>query len=142
MYKKICLKMIDHGSRSTWVPGTSRSRLRAQKYDPPPNKTDLPYNFCFINFLLSLTVEAEDALQTLFRAPDPWFRVKARFRRSRPDQVDYSKGVLQLLYNKICLKTIDHGSRRTWGPRPSRSRLRAKKYDLPPLKQTFPTTFV
>ncbi len=27
----------------------------------------------------SLTVEAVDSLQTLFRAPDPWFRVKARF---------------------------------------------------------------
>jgi hypothetical protein len=36
---------------------------------PPPTKTDLPYNFCFINFFPSLTVEAVDALQTLFRAP-------------------------------------------------------------------------
>ncbi len=34
-----------------------------------PTKTDLPYNFCFINFLPSLTVEAVDALQTLFRVP-------------------------------------------------------------------------
>ncbi len=42
--------------------------LRALKYDPPP-KTDLPYNFCFINFLPSLMVAAVDALQTLFRAP-------------------------------------------------------------------------
>ncbi len=30
----------------------------------PPTKTDLPYNFCFINVLPSLTVEAVDALQT------------------------------------------------------------------------------
>ena len=37
----------------------------------PPTKTDLPYNFCFIKFLLSLTVEAVDFLQTLFRAPRP-----------------------------------------------------------------------
>ena len=29
----------------------------------------LPYNFCLINFLHSLTVEAVDAPQTLFRAP-------------------------------------------------------------------------
>ncbi len=38
------------------------------------NKTDLPYNFCFIKFFPSLTVEAVDALQalqTLFRAPRP-----------------------------------------------------------------------
>jgi hypothetical protein len=61
--------MIDHGSRSTWGPRPSRSRLRAQKYDPPPTKTDLPYNFCFIKNFPSLTVVAVDALQTLFRAP-------------------------------------------------------------------------
>jgi hypothetical protein len=60
--------MIDHGSRSTWGPGPSRSGLQAQKYDPP-TKTDLPYNFCFIKFLPSLTVEAVDAPQNLFRAP-------------------------------------------------------------------------
>ena len=29
-------------------------------------KTDLPYNFCFIKFLASLTVEAVDAPHTLF----------------------------------------------------------------------------
>ncbi len=29
----------------------------------------LPYNFCLINILPSLTVEAVDAPQTLFRAP-------------------------------------------------------------------------
>ena len=66
-------------------------------------------------------------------SPDPWFRVKARFRRSRPDQGDYCEGVLHILYNKICLKIIDHGSRSTWGPGPSRSGLRSAptKTDLP-----------
>jgi hypothetical protein len=34
-----------------------------------PTKTDLPYNFCIIKFLPSLTVEAVDAPQTLFRGP-------------------------------------------------------------------------
>jgi hypothetical protein len=87
-------------------------------------------------------VEAVDSLQTLFRAPNPWFRVKARSRWSRPDQVDYWKKVLHLLYNKICLKMIDHGSKSTWGPGPSGSRFWAQKYDLPQLKQTFPSTFV
>jgi hypothetical protein len=61
--------MIDHGSRSTWGPGPSGSGFRAQKYDPPPTKSHLPYNFCFINFFPSVTVAAVDALQTLFRAP-------------------------------------------------------------------------
>jgi len=134
--------MIDLGSRSTWGPGPSRSVLRGQKYDPPPTKTYLPYNFCFIKFLPSLTVEAVDTLQTLFRAPDPWFRVKGRCRRSRPDQIDYWEGVLHILYIKSCLKMIDHGSRSTWGPGPSGSGFRAQKYDPPPLNYTFPTTFV
>ena len=56
--------------------------------------------------------------------PDPWFRVKARSRRSRPDQVDYWEGVLHILYIKSCLKMIDHGSRSTWGPGPSGSGFR------------------
>ena len=107
-----------------------------------PPKSHLPYNFCFINFFPSVTVAAVDSLQTLFRAPDPWFRVKARSRRSRPDQVDYWEGVLHILYIKSCLKMIDHGSRSTWGPGPSGSGFRAQKYDPPPLNHTFPTTFV
>ncbi len=53
-----------------------------------------------------------------------------------------SPKVLHLLFNKLCLKMTDHGSRSTRGPGPSRSRLRAQKYALLPLKQTFPTTFV
>ena len=53
-----------------------------------------------------------------------------------------SPKVLHLLFNKLCLKMIDHGSRSTWGPGPSRSRLGSQKYDQPPLKQSFPTTFV
>ena len=53
-----------------------------------------------------------------------------------------SRKVLHLLFNKLCLKMTDHGSRSTWGPGPSRSRLRAQKYALLPLKQIFPTTFV
>jgi hypothetical protein len=142
VYIKICLKMIDHDSRSIWGPGPSRSGLRDKKYDPPPTKTVLPYNSCFIKFLPSCTVEAVDALQTLFRTPGPWFKVRARSRRSRPDQVDYWEGALQLLCNKLYLKMIDHGSRSTWGPGPSRSGLWAPKYFPPPLKRSFPTTFV
>jgi hypothetical protein len=34
-----------------------------------PNKTGMPYNFCFIKFLPSLTVEAAEAGHTLFIAP-------------------------------------------------------------------------
>ena len=72
---------------------------------------------------------------------DPWFRVRARSRRSRPGQVDYWDGALQLLCNKLCLKMIDHGSRSTWGPGPSRSRLGSQKYDPPPTKTVLPYNF-
>jgi hypothetical protein len=34
-----------------------------------PTKTGMPFNFCFIKFLPSLTVEAAEAGQTLFIAP-------------------------------------------------------------------------
>jgi hypothetical protein len=104
-------------------------------------KSDLPYNFCIIKILPSLTVEAVDALQTLFWAPNPWFRVKARSRRPRPDQGDYWEGVLHLLFNKICLKMIDHCSRSTWGPGPSRSGLWAQKIWSAPTKTDLPYNF-
>jgi hypothetical protein len=106
-----------------------------------PTKTDLPYNFCFIKFSPSGTVEAVDALQTLFRAPDPWFWVRARSKRSRPVKVYYWEGALKFWFNKLCQKMIDHGSRSTRGPGPSRSGLWAQKHDLPTLKQDCPSTF-
>ncbi len=53
-----------------------------------------------------------------------------------------SPKVLHLLFNKLCQKMIDHGSRSTRGPSPSRSRLGLQKYDPPQLKWSFPTTFV
>jgi hypothetical protein len=77
-------------------------------------------------------VGAADAPQILFRAPDPWFRVRARSRRYGPNRVDYWEGALQLLFNKLCLKMIDHGSRSTWGLGPFRSGLRGQKCYLPP----------
>ncbi len=71
---------------------------------------------------------------------DPWCRVRARSRRSRPDQVDYWEGGLQLLFIKLCLKMIDHGSSSTWGPGPSRSGLWAQKY-YSPTKMVLPYNF-
>jgi hypothetical protein len=100
LFNKLCLKMIDHGSRSTWGPGPSRSRLWAQKYDRP-TKMVLPYNICFIKFLLSLTVEAVDAPQTLFRAPltrGLGYRVKTMLRTFPP-----SKCIPMPNFTKICL---------------------------------------
>ena len=55
-----------------------------------PTKTDHPYNFCFLKFVPSFTVEAVDALQNLFRPPpDSWLRVMARSRRSITAKVCY-----------------------------------------------------
>jgi hypothetical protein len=72
----------------------------------------------------------------------PGVRAKGYVEGSTHEPLCYWEGALQLLCNKLCLKVLDHGSISTWGPRPSTSRLRAQKYDPPPLKQTFPTTSV
>jgi hypothetical protein len=123
-------------------PRSFQIRITGPKICSAPTKRDLPYNFCFIKFSPSGTVEAVDAVQTLFRAPDPWFWARARSRRSRPDKVYYWEGALKFWFNKLCQKTIDHGSRSTRGPGPSRSGLWAqKKHDLPALKKDCPTTF-
>jgi len=42
--------MIYHGSRSTWVPGPSGSRLRIRKCDLPPLKQGRPTTFVLKNF--------------------------------------------------------------------------------------------
>jgi hypothetical protein len=85
-------------------------------------------------------VEAAEPPQPNFGPHYPWFRVIDRSRRSRHDQVDYWEGSLQLLYHKFSLTMIDHGSRRTLGPGPSRFRLQIQKHDPLPLKQDCPTT--
>jgi hypothetical protein len=61
-------KMIDHGSRSTWGQGPTRSRLRTQKWDLPPRKK--------VHFIIWLIifyqVQAAEPLQPHL-APPPWF---------------------------------------------------------------------
>jgi hypothetical protein len=104
--------------------------------------TGVCYMLSFIMFSPKHTVEAAEPPQSYFGPHYSWFCVRARSRKSRHDQVDFWEGTLQLNYNKLSLTMIDHGSRRTWGPGPSRSRLQTQKHDLPTLKQTFPTTFV
>jgi hypothetical protein len=44
-HNKLSLKMIDHGFRSTWGPGPSRSQLQTQKHDLPPLKQTFPTIF-------------------------------------------------------------------------------------------------
>ncbi len=53
------------------LPRSFRIRISGPKIWSAPTKTDLPYNFCFINNFPSLMVAAVDTLQTLFRAPWP-----------------------------------------------------------------------
>ena len=115
------------------VSNTSRSTRRCPGSNVSP---------CMANSFLKGLLLNQPPHRPCLGPPDPWFRVKARSRRSRPDQVDYWEGVLHILYIKSCRKMIDHGSRSTWGPGPSGSGFRAQKYDPPPLNHTFPTTFV
>ena len=123
------------GPRSFWI------HITGQKINSNKN-TVVFYILSFIMFSPKHTVEAAEPPQSYFGPHYPWFCVRAMSRKSRHDQVDFWEGTLQLYYNKLSLKMIDHGSRSTWGSGPSRSRLQAQKYDLPPLKQTFRTTFV
>jgi hypothetical protein len=108
----------------------------------PPLKQSWPTTFVSLSFCQVEQLRLYMHSRPFLGPPHPWFRVMARSRRSILAKDYYWKGVLHLLYHKIFLKMIDHGSRSTWGPGPSRSRLQDQKYDLPPLKQTFPTTFV
>jgi hypothetical protein len=88
------------------------------------------YYFCFIKFLPSCMLEGADPPWPHIGHPDPRFRVGAKTMRLGPDLVNYWEGALQLLFFKLCLKMIDHGSRSTWGPGPSRSRLQLLQCDI------------
>ncbi len=137
----IMRKIMDHSSRSTMGRGPSRSRFWVWKF-VMPTKSWMHYKIHFVNFLPSCTVEAVEPPWPHFGSPGPGFRVRSKARRLRPDQVNYWEGALQLLFYKLCLKMIDHGSRSTLGPGPSRSRLGIWKWVLHPLKWGCPTTFV
>ncbi len=115
---------------------------RLKKVFHSNKNTGVCYILSFIVFSPKYTFDAAEPPQSYFWAHYPWFCVRARSRKSRHNQVDFWDSTLQLYYNKLSLKMIDHGSRSTWGPGSSRSRLQTQKHDLPSLKQTFPTTFV
>ena len=65
LFNKLCLKMIDHGSRSTWAQVLPDPDERPKNMIRP-TKMVLPYNFCLIKFLPNLTGEAVDAPHTMF----------------------------------------------------------------------------
>ncbi len=85
----------------------------------------LPCNFCFINFLCSLMVEAVDGPQTLFRAPltlgvgvqgrnhaKNLFAIKiysyAKFHQDRSDSLDfYEVRIYIYIYIYIVLYILD-----------------------------------
>ncbi len=50
-------------------PWSFQIQMMVPKISSARTKKDLPYNFCFMKFLHSITVEATDFLKTLFRAP-------------------------------------------------------------------------
>jgi hypothetical protein len=62
-----------------------------------PTKTLVGNIFGFIKFSPKHTVEAAEPPKSHFGPHYPWFRFRARSRRSRPDQVAYWEGALQLL---------------------------------------------
>ena len=54
----------------------------------------------------------------------------------------YEEHIIQIWYHELPFIVSDHGSRRTWGPGPSRSGFGVQKGDPPPLNQGCPVTFV
>ncbi len=88
--------MFDYGSRSTWGDVLLDPDYMLNMCFTP-TKTLVCYIFGFIMFSPKHTVEAAEPPQSHFGPDYPWFRVGARSRRSRPDQVDYWEGALQLL---------------------------------------------
>ena len=132
--------MFNHGSRSTWAPGPSGSRLQAKKCVTLQQK-----HWCVLHlkfYYVFTKTHGCRATPSHFGPHYPWFCVRAKSRKLRHDLVDLWEGTLQLYYNKLSQKMIGRGSRSTWVPGPSRSRLQSQKHDLPPLKQDWPTTFV
>jgi hypothetical protein len=93
-------------------------------------KSRMLYNFCFVKFLPSFMLEAVKPPYPILGPPEPRFRVRSKARRLRPDLGNYWEGALQILFYKLYLKMIDHSSRSTWGPGPSRSRLWIQKCDF------------
>jgi hypothetical protein len=129
--------MIDHSSRSTWGPGPSRSRFWVQKCVMPLLNHGWSITFVLLFCKVFAKLHAWDVRATLtpFWVPWPGLRVRSKAWRLTTDQVDFWVGALQLLFYKLCLKMIDHSSRNTWGPGPSRYRLGTQKCDLPPQKR-------
>jgi hypothetical protein len=134
--------MIDHSSKKYMGPMSFLVQILGPKMCYAPTKSWMLCNFCFEKFLPSFMLEAVEPPDPILVPLDPGFRVWSKAKRLRPNQVNYWEGALQLLFYKLCLKMIYHGSRSTWGPGPSRSRLQIQKCDLPPLKLGRPTTFV
>ncbi len=128
------MKLIDHDSRKDLLDVDDRSKNTIS-----PNEI---FNFCFINFLLSHTIEAADPPQPHFGPLDPRVRVKSMSGRLKPDRVDYWEGALQHLFYKLCLKMIAHTSRSTRGLGSSRSRFWVQRCFRPLLNNGSSITFV
>jgi hypothetical protein len=105
--------------------GERQQGRRALKY-VRLNQDICNFTSCHVSFTL-LTRNSVEGLR-LQSSPDPILGPLATGKGkgvgvgSKPDALHYWKGALQLLFYKLYLKMIDHGSRSTWDPGPSRSR--------------------
>jgi len=105
LFYKLCMKMIDHSSRSTLDPGPSRSRFWVRKF-VMPSKSLMLHNFCFVIFCQVAHLRLQNHPDPILSPPDPGFRVRSKARRLRPDHVTYWEGSLQLLFYKLCQKMV------------------------------------
>ena len=85
--------MFNHGSRSTWGPGPSGSRLQAKKCVTLQQK-----HWCVLHlkfYYVFTKTHGCRATPSHFGPHYPWFCVRAKSRKLRRDQVDLWEGTLQ-----------------------------------------------
>ncbi len=111
-----------YGSRNTWSPSPSAPGWWVQKCDLPLIKMRCSSTFVLYIFAKLLSWSCRATTTPFWPTPDTHIRLKAQFRRLKPDQVDYWEGALQHLLFILFIKMIDYSSKNTWGPGPSRSR--------------------
>jgi hypothetical protein len=70
-FYKLCVKIIDFGSRSTWTPGPSVSSLWVQICDVPPLKTRVFCNFCFIKYSQEARLKLQNQPGPCLKPPYP-----------------------------------------------------------------------
>jgi hypothetical protein len=123
-------------------PRSFKMQIMNPKTWSAPTITGLPYNFCFIKFLPSCTVDAEYAPYTLFRAPltpglGPWLGLGGLYlTKFTTGKVHYNFGLINFARKWLAVAPEEQEAQVL------QIRIMGLKHIPSPLKQDCPTTFV